>query len=233
MKKIILTSLIILPLFTPALTCFADKPCMKTYFKAGGITTALVKEGARSGVRVDQGKFLEVQDSIMTENGDIFIKVFGHFTNDEMDRTYVVELPLNKRKKVVSEFYDKNKHVSGMHTLRLKKKYIHQGDGIWEKVSLKATGHMKVVQISNRKEIYKPREEAVSKEDRLYFIPPSGFAFESAQPIIGETGYWVFFNASPATYPHRWMKGLVPVTYVFDVLTLPVQLPLMKWAYKF
>jgi len=223
MKRISLALLVILPVCTFALSCFAGDSWMSGYFRGGGISTILIREGIKESKKVDRALFTEAQDAVITSKGDIYVKVFGRLSSEPMDQTYVIELPVRKRKKVVQKFWNENHHISGMHTLRLKRKFIHKGDAYWEKIVNKSgANHITIKRVTDRKEL-------TPGVNQLYFQPTAGFSYGEETPIFGDHGYWVKFNASPAKHTKAWTKIFIPVTYTVDVITSPIQIPVFWW----
>lgn len=216
MKNKFLATLVILPVITFAIASFSDESPVQRYFKYGGLSTILVREGIRESRKVDRALFLEAQDAIITPNGNIYVKTYGRLASESTDKIYVIELPVAKHKKAVRKLHDKNKLV-GMAAFALKKKHLHVGNAFWEEISQTEAERISIVQISDGKEL-------MPNKKQLYFLPKSTFLYGEESPIYGETGHWIRFYSSQTRYTKSWTKVFIPVTYVVDVITSPIQL---------
>ena len=181
-----------------------------------------VRDVIRTSKQTDRGHFNEPDAAFLAKNGKVYVRTYGKLRSDETNHTYVLEIPASKRAEVVSDFHRKHNHVSGMHTIRLTHRQLHKSGRYWDRAKKRRVEDLLVTSVADRNEM-----PALDMKHQIIFRPPSLFAYCRETPIYGGQGYWITFNAAPQTYKKRWLRIFIPITYLFDVVTSPVQIPLI------
>ena len=134
MKITVITLLCGITSMTLFLGCASSSAC-KNYFSGGGIATLAIRDSVGRSKKINKGAFSAPEEAFLTKKGDVYLKTFGKLASDKTNMIYVLEIPARARAELVTKFYNKNKHVSGMHTVRLSRDQMHKEDlTLWKTI---------------------------------------------------------------------------------------------------
>ena len=186
------------------------------------MTDSCIQQPISKSWRYDRGTFAKPEAAFLSKDGNVYVKAYGKMKSDDKNATYILELPVRKRAEIVRRFYDKHNHISGMHTMLLSRSQLHKDATWWDKAKKNQDKELPVEIVENKKGVV-----SLTRTQQIVFNPPSNFAYEQVTPIYGEDRYWIWFNATTKTNSRGWLKLFLPFTYAFDVITSPIQIPIL------
>jgi hypothetical protein len=185
----------------------------------GGVATIFLRyEIVGQSKRINEAHFVRADEAVSTKDGCVYIRATGRLSFDSTNNvTYVVELPVEERKREYREFEAEHGYVYGMQIQRLPSGNLHRGQRYWDKISKKSISHISIQTVHDRSEI-----ERVDQQ--VYFqAEPSQFTYTEEEAIYGKDIYWMRFNPSPRVITKPGPLIFIPITYAFDLITIPFQ----------